>query len=557
MKKILSFLLAAVLLISVSGLSGRAVSVNDFTDVPTSEWYYEAVKYVTDAGLFSGTSGNTFSPNETMTRAMVVTVLGRLAGIKPVTLGDMGIITKPAVNVRKEPSINCAVVTVVTKGMRVEIIGMTGEWYHIRYDGKTGYIRNDLMQPRNYAYFSDVTDDRYYATHVNWAYEKKVISGISETVFSPYRYISREEVSVMLYNYAKAMNVKLPTTEAKRTYTDDKSISSWAKTAVYAMQQAGLITGRSENKAFEPHGEATRAEVAMTFMRLGKLMGNDVSPTPTPTPSPTPTVAPTPTPSPEVTPTPTPTATPTPSVTPSPTVVPTPSPTADPSYKPEPSPSFAADGSYIYGTAMPETAAVSDSYFDNACFIGHSFVMGMEMFFALPKADFYGVNSISASGILKYEGFPVPEGVSTEWKGTISNVLQARNYDKVYIMLGLNDLGAEAFHLSNYYTNMSKIVSIVQDANPNAKIYLIASTPVTKELSARSTEVKRDLIVQFNEKLKQISKEKQVVYLDAFTLFCDSDGNLPVDLSSKDGFHLISSQYEVLKNFLKTHTFPE
>ena len=77
-KRILSVILTVAL---CAGLSAPALAVRTFTDVPADYWAHDAIQYVVDEGLFSGTSGSTFTPGGTMTRAMLWVVLARLDGV--------------------------------------------------------------------------------------------------------------------------------------------------------------------------------------------------------------------------------------------------------------------------------------------------------------------------------------------------------------------------------------------------------------------------------------------------------------------------------------------
>ena len=85
MKKIVRKMTAAILTAGLTlaslSLTASAATVSDFTDVKPGSWYYNAVQYAVDNGLFSGTSGTTFSPEQGMTRGMFVTVLGRKNGV--------------------------------------------------------------------------------------------------------------------------------------------------------------------------------------------------------------------------------------------------------------------------------------------------------------------------------------------------------------------------------------------------------------------------------------------------------------------------------------------
>ena len=179
--------------------------VNPFIDVNADHWFYEDVKYVHQNGLFAGTSATTFSPNMPMTRGMVVTVLGRLAGID---VSD--------------------------------------------YSGDS---------------FDDVDTAQYYAPYVKWAAEMGIVSGVGNNNYAPNADISRQDLAVILYNYAKVMGITLPETATAMVFNDGDSISGYAKEAVEAMQKAGIISGKPGG-IFDPKGNATRAEVAAMLHRF-------------------------------------------------------------------------------------------------------------------------------------------------------------------------------------------------------------------------------------------------------------------------------------------------
>ena len=179
---------------------------NQFEDVKSEEWYYEPVKYVTTKGLFKGVSDNEFAPNVTMNRAMLVTVLYRLDGEKAT-----------------------------------------------KYENK----------------FNDLENGAYYENAVNWATENKIVSGVSEKEFAPSNKITREQLVVMLYRFAK-LNGKNVNQKADLTpYEDFDEISEYAKEATAWAVKSGYLNGRSET-VLAPKGTATRAEVATILMRFSE-----------------------------------------------------------------------------------------------------------------------------------------------------------------------------------------------------------------------------------------------------------------------------------------------
>lgn len=181
---------------------------NPFSDVSSSSWYYQSVGEVYGLGIFSGTSTTTFSPNENTTRAMFVTVMGRLSD-------------------------------------------------------------KDLD---NYYYgFTDVNETKYYASSVNWAASQGIVNGVTDSTFCPDQNITREQACVMMVRFASYMGIELPVTQSAATFSDASSISSYAKDAVTTAQRTGLINGKSTPSGtivFDPQGNATRAEVAAIIARL-------------------------------------------------------------------------------------------------------------------------------------------------------------------------------------------------------------------------------------------------------------------------------------------------
>lgn len=179
-----------------------------FTDI-TGHWAADNILFAASRGLLSGTSDTTFSPGTGMTRGMFVTALGRLAGINPDSY-------------------------------------QTGK-------------------------FTDVKADAYYAPYVNWAAQTGIVEGITATTFAPDTNINREQMAVIMKNYAAKLGYDLPQTLKAVTFADNTQISSWAKDAVKSMQQAGILAGKNENK-FDPKGTATRAEVATVLRRFVEIV---------------------------------------------------------------------------------------------------------------------------------------------------------------------------------------------------------------------------------------------------------------------------------------------
>lgn len=173
-----------------------------FTDVKTADWFYDAVSFTYNMGIMDGVETNKFSPSTTITRGMVVTMLWRMAG-EPYASGT---------------------------------------------------------------YFDDVSYGRYYTTAVAWSARNNIIEGSGANTFGVNDPITREQLAVILYRYAKYMNYST-TTSSLYGYDDANKVSSWAKDAMGWAVRNGVIGGVT-NTTLCPNNTATRAEVAQMFMNF-------------------------------------------------------------------------------------------------------------------------------------------------------------------------------------------------------------------------------------------------------------------------------------------------
>lgn len=236
-----------------------------FTDVGKGLWYYDAVCYVYGRNLYKGMTETWFGADETMTRGMFVTALGRYAGVSEKLAGtNVGVVTGSGVNIRKGPSTDTDVVGYVNnKYTAVTVLGQDSGWYKVSYGSVTGYIRQDYVKPYGNNY-SDLNKNSFYGHFAQWACVTGVADGVASGSFNGEAVITREDMCVMLRNFARIYGKSLTAVNGKVTFTDDARISSGAKDAVYTLQQAGVINGMGDG-SFNPKGSATRAQVAQIF----------------------------------------------------------------------------------------------------------------------------------------------------------------------------------------------------------------------------------------------------------------------------------------------------
>jgi hypothetical protein len=178
-----------------------------FMDI-SGHWAKESIDYAAGRGLIDGISDTRFSPDSSMTREMLAAALGKLAGV------DV-----------------------------------------------SGYKTSS---------FTDVARDKAYAPYIEWAYRKGIMKGTGNRKFAPERTVTREEMAVIMENFARAAGYVLPVKREAAVYADNSSIGNTCKKAVKATQQAGIMMGESANR-FNPKSGVTRGEFSAILYRYIKL----------------------------------------------------------------------------------------------------------------------------------------------------------------------------------------------------------------------------------------------------------------------------------------------
>ncbi len=157
--------------------------VNPFADIKQDAWYYSDIMFVFSNKIMVGTSESEFSPETTLNRAMMITIIHRIDG-------------------------------------------------------------NTVNFPK--AVFNDVENNSWYEDAVNWGYANKIINGTSENTFSPMDNLTREQLCVMLYNYTKHIGNKTEFADIS-AYSDNNAVSDWAKEAISWAVQEKIIMGKGND----------------------------------------------------------------------------------------------------------------------------------------------------------------------------------------------------------------------------------------------------------------------------------------------------------------------
>ena len=179
---------------------------NPFTDVKTSDWFYGDVEFVQRNGYMKGISDTVFAPNETLTRAMLVTILYRIDG---------------------EPEVQ------------------------------------DVDS------FTDVAQDKWYADAIAWAERNGIVKGVGEGMFAPDEPVLREQIAAIFFRYAvyKGYADEHETAYDLTVFEDSTDISDYAVSSLQWAVANGIMNGKSAN-VLAPKDFATRAEAAAMLQRL-------------------------------------------------------------------------------------------------------------------------------------------------------------------------------------------------------------------------------------------------------------------------------------------------
>lgn len=198
---------------SVTDPTGTEITTGEdttsvFNDVPANAWYKQAAERLAAMGLVKGTADKIFSPDADVSRGMIVTILGRL----------------------------------YEKGNKLN----SGE-------------QKDI--------FKDVASGSYYNEYVLWGQENNIVKGITDDMFAPDADVTREQMAVFLYRYAKLIGYNTEGRADLSAYKDADKVSDYAKEAMSWAVNEGILQGTGDSN-LDPQSTATRAQVVVLLSRF-------------------------------------------------------------------------------------------------------------------------------------------------------------------------------------------------------------------------------------------------------------------------------------------------
>lgn len=195
---------------------------------------------------------------------------------------------------------------------------------------------------------------------------------------------------------------------------------------------------------------------------------------------------------------------------------------------------------------VPESEPVDDSYFDDAVFIGNSRTEGLKMYSGLTKSTF-----ITEVGLTVDSIFTDYCNISGGYKNLAFSELESREFGKVYIMLGMNELGW--VYDDVFKEDYGKIIDRIREINPDAVIYIQSILPVSKWKDSNDSTYTIANVDRLNARLRELADEKEVHYVDVAEGIMDEEGYLPYE-ATLDGVHLVPEYCVKWLDYLKTHT---
>lgn len=182
---------------------------------------------------------------------------------------------------------------------------------------------------------------------------------------------------------------------------------------------------------------------------------------------------------------------------------------------------------------------------EDSLFIGDSRTVGISEYAGLTDADFFATVGMSV-----YNIFDDKVSVPNVGKITLEELLHAKAYSKIYIMLGINEIGYETNQTLEKYATL---LETVKKAQPDAKIFVQGNLHVTKEMSQSDDVINNEAIDKLNTSISKFADGKHIFYLDVNPLFDDEEGNLDAEKTS-DKVHIYAKYYIDWGNWIVEET---
>lgn len=194
---------------------------------------------------------------------------------------------------------------------------------------------------------------------------------------------------------------------------------------------------------------------------------------------------------------------------------------------------------------FPDEPVKPEDPFQNALFIGDSRTVGIAKFAGIEGADFY-----ACTGMSVYTVWKETSSVGNWGKMLLEEVLQQKQYDRIYLMLGINELG---YNMDKTIATHAALVARIRELQPRAYLMICANMHVTQKRSSSDKIINNARIDQLDAAFSQQADGKSIFYLDVNPVFDDENGALGAQYT-QDNTHILGKYYALWKDFLLENT---
>jgi len=218
---------------------------------------------------------------------------------------------------------------------------------------------------------------------------------------------------------------------------------------------------------------------------------------------------------------------------------PEPSESPEPSETPEPEP--------VPPDIPLQEVPAEDEFFEDAAFMGNSLMNGFETFSGITTPDYYTATSMTVIGATSKYCVSLDNGNA----GTMLDGVTQKQYGKIYILLGINEIG---MNVDSFIEQYGAMVDKILEVQENCDVYIMGLSPVSMAKSSDPT-FSMDRVRTYNEALYNLAKDKGCWYMDLVEALADDTGYLP-SAETADGVHLSANLYGVWADYVRTHYVP-
>lgn len=196
---------------------------------------------------------------------------------------------------------------------------------------------------------------------------------------------------------------------------------------------------------------------------------------------------------------------------------------------------------------VPESEPVDDSYFDSVIFVGDSRTDGFRLYSGLERGTYFCVTGETVASATDLQNWKTETGK----KISLADAVAQAACDKIYLMLGVNELGWNGTDI--FREHAENLLQRLKADHPEAEIVIQSLLPVSAEQDAKGTYVNNRRILAYNQVWMELAEENGCDYVNIAEAVTGEDGCLPAEMSF-DGVHLNRAGCHAWLDYLRTHS---